>query len=62
MMDDPFGLKTRIETIKNNLSFYVLYWGELQKGMPEQEIKQQIDKLLDELSYLLRLKKQWDAL
>ena len=60
-MDDPFGLKARIETVENNLRFFVLFRDELLKGMSEREIDERVNEYLDELSYLLRLKKDWDA-
>ena len=50
MLNDSEELKARIEAVKNNLRFYVLFWDEVvSKGFSEKELTKLIDKQLDEL-------------
>lgn len=51
-------IEKRIATCKNNLSFYVHYWEYLKdKGYTEERIMNTVDKFLDELIELLKLRK-----
>ena len=55
MLTDSEELKARIEAVKNNLRFYVLFWDEVaSKGFSEQELTRHIDKQLDELIELTK--------
>lgn len=56
MLNNQQELKARIEHEMNNLRFYSLYWDILMKDMPERELEKIIDRHLDRLIDLLRLK------
>lgn len=55
-MTDQEELNARIESAKNNLRFCVLYWDGLVEEGSEEELEKLINKCLDILIELLKLK------
>jgi len=56
MLNNHQELEARIEQEINNLRFYSPYWDILLKDVPEKELEKMIDRHLDRLIELLRLK------
>jgi hypothetical protein len=56
-MIDQEELKARIEHVENTLKFYILYEKDLLKGgCPTEELERLINRQLDALSELYKLK------